>query len=609
MPKPCDLQGGSTEVRQCPVCHCEKRKEVGEARNFVLSECEECGCKYIRNPPSKSDLERFYNREEWFNGGELGGYRDYDEQTVSSLELIKCIFDGIEEANLSILDVGCGYGSHLQIAVAKGWRCFGVEPSDHARLIAQERLGHRAMIVKSINELIPHCFDIILLLDVVEHVSNPEDLFYPLFNLGGIQDTTRIILTTPNAGSVRANVNISEWPFFHPPSHLTFYSSSSLQKLLCKLRFRTIEIQGIHPSDSIYDSEPSIENCEGLLVQARGSDFIKFMQERYVPSTCSEITEYEHLPRYRYAQSLAQGKTILDFGCGTGYGTAILADFAETALGVDIDESALQWARETHRKPNLQFVRNSDFAVSLPRHNFDLITCFEMIEHVIEEHQKKILDGFVHALKPEGVLLISTPNPETTALYGENPYHLCELSRAEFRSLLEERFKHVQLIDQHALVGVLFATEFLGELWQLNTLHNSQLASTTTLGYLALCSQRPLKEKENHIYIDNDNSYIPLVLELRKQNVEARVRAYENEMRIQQCFIYENEASEFKQQRDQLSVQLEQLKNQHMQLINQSHHLSVQLEELTNQHLQLMQQPPSLRRAILHKLRKLLPPS
>ena len=37
------------------------------------------------------------------------------------------------------------------------------------------------MIVKTAEEIIPHTFDVVLMLDVVEHVIDPRKLFYPLF--------------------------------------------------------------------------------------------------------------------------------------------------------------------------------------------------------------------------------------------------------------------------------------------------------------------------------------------------------------------------------------------------------------------------------------------
>jgi len=559
-------------ISHCPVCNCKDSSISFHIDQYTIRQCSECDCKYVINPPSKKELESYYNREQWFNGDEPGGYRDYDEQTTSSINMIKEFFTQIDFGRqLSILDLGCGYGSHLQLAADRGWQCFGVEPSDHARAIAQLRLEGKAMIVKSINELIPHCFDIVLMLDVIEHVSSPEELLYPLFNIGAIQEKTKLIITTPNAGSRLAVSDPVNWPYHHPPSHLTYYGEKSLNKLLKKLKFSEIIIKGIHANQVLTPDPSSLEDFEGLEVQASGSSFIRFMQERYVPSTCSEIAEYEHMPRYQYALSLAANKTVLDFGCGTGYGSSILATRAKEVVGIDIDESALEWAREAHRKPTLEFRRNSDFGASLPNQHFDMVTCFEMIEHVIADQQQLILDSFVNVLKSDGVLLISTPNPDITALYGDNPYHLCELTRDEFEALLRSKFKFVNMIDQHTLTSILFASGNGNQDWQLDTLRNTKLTKSSTLGYLALCSQQEIGAMKSAIYVDNDTPYIPLILDLRKNLLESKVKAYENE----QALIQLRHTNQDHLNRLQELLDKEQdLHNKEQELLNKEHELS-----------------------------------
>lgn len=585
-------------ISQCPVCNSKDSSNDFCIEQFTIRQCRDCDCKYVINPPSKKELESYYNREEWFNGGEPGGYRNYDEQTVSSLNAVKEILEKIDSGrHLSILDLGCGYGSHLQLAADRGWQCFGVEPSNHARAVAQLRLEGKAMIVKSINELIPHCFDLILMLDVIEHVSRPEELLYPLYNIGAIQEKTILILTTPNAGSRLAINDPVNWPYHHPPSHLTYYNEKSLNKLLKKLRFSEIAIKGIHANKTLTTDLSSLEDFEGLEVQASGSNFIRFMQERYVPSTCSEIAEYEHMPRYQYAISLAENKTVLDFGCGTGYGSSILATRANTVVGVDIDESALKWARETHRKPTLEFRRSSDFGASLPRQYFDLVTCFEMIEHVTAEHQHLIINSFVNVLKPDGALLISTPNPEITALYGDNPYHLCELTRDEFEALLRSKFKFVSIIDQHALASILFASGDVDKDWQLDTLRNTKLTESSTLGYLALCSQQEIEEMKSAVYVDNDDPYIPLLLELRKNLLEAKMKAYESEQTLLQLRYNQQEPIAREQKvlaREQELVNREQeLLNREQGLLNREQELVNREQGLVNREQELQRHPVS----------------
>ena len=60
--------------------------------------------------------------------------------------------------------------------------------------------------------------------------------------------------------------------------------------------------------------------------------------ERCVPWSPDTQVIYEHYHRYAIARDLCRDKRVLDLACGEGYGTALLASTATTAVGVDIDE-------------------------------------------------------------------------------------------------------------------------------------------------------------------------------------------------------------------------------------------------------------------------------
>jgi 2-polyprenyl-3-methyl-5-hydroxy-6-metoxy-1,4-benzoquinol methylase/glycosyltransferase involved in cell wall biosynthesis len=519
---PQDEFSSNTAQHLCPVCRNRISSPLCNVRGFQINSCSECRADYVINPPNNKELAAFYDRSEWFEGGETGGYSNYDSQTESSIDRIKKFLSTFVGEKQAILDVGCGYGNHLELAASLGWECFGIEPSDHAREIAIKRLGNRAMIVKYAEELIPHLFDVVLMLDVIEHVIEPQSLFYPLFALGGIKETTTILLSTPNAGSTEAINSPSTWRYRHPPSHLVFYSEIALKQLFHNLRFKEVSVHGIHPTEA--GGPDGLSNYHGLEAIACGSDFHDFMHERYVPSTWSEIAEYEHFPRYALACRFATDLKVLDFGCGTGYGTAILAAHADSAVGVDIDASALEWAGRCHRLPNLSFQRSVDFLACYVDQTFDMVTCFEMIEHVSEADQDRTIQALARVLRPEGLLFISTPNPEITSLYGANPYHLRERNREEFLELLSASFKSVQLLDQYALTGVFFSQS--PHAYTLQSLQGGPLSQANPLAFIAVCSNGPLPPLENKGYIDTQRDYISSRLRQEEKLVQVKLETY-----------------------------------------------------------------------------------
>src|SRR3954454_3669753 len=181
---------------------------------------------------------------------------------------------------------------------------------------------------------------------------------------------------------------------------------------------------------------------------------IEWTGERMVPWAPDVQVIYEHLHRYWVAASLAAGQRVLDVGSGEGYGTAILASVADSACGIELDETSVAHSRANYRADNLEFRVGSALDLSIfADGEFGLAVCFEVLEHVAEQEQ--LLDGIARVLGPDGVLLCSTPErvSYSEASGQENPFHVRELTEHEFRDLLGRHFGHMRLWGQRASTG------------------------------------------------------------------------------------------------------------------------------------------------------------
>ena len=488
----------------CPVSRSLDTQHLCKVDGFDVWRCAESATDFVWPMPDDKTLKAMYDREAWFEGGERGGYKDYDLQTEPSLhamtELLERFTAG--ENDLNVLDVGCGYGNHLQLAANKGWKCFGIEPSDHARGIAQQRHGSSMTVVETVEDLFPVRFDLIVMFEVIEHLQDPYALLFTLFGRGAIGPDTLVVISTPNARSNDAVTNPGAWAYRHPPSHLVFYSAKSFEVLMRRLLFKEINIRGIvplppHPPAKFEDEEASINDglgdFMGIVAEARGSNFKEFMHERYVPGTYWKLTEYEHFPRYGMAARMAQGARVLDLGCGTGYGTAQLGEVAKSVVGMDIAEEAIKWARQTHRSPKLTFERRSDLGQGFPKGSFDLVTCFEMIEHVDHKMQIDTIRSISNMLTPGGKLVISTPDPRFTAPYGHNPYHLREMTEPEFLELLQVGFKHVTILKQWVRPSIFIGPQSISDKGPV--VFDPILKGVEDdlpVGFVAICSNEPM---------------------------------------------------------------------------------------------------------------------
>src|SRR6478736_3042785 len=173
-----------------------------------------------------------------------------------------------------------------------------------------------------------------------------------------------------------------------------------------------------------------------------GEKIMQFTGERFIPTEQGKI-RLEHYHRYAMALDLIKGKVVLDVACGEGYGSFFMSDTAHSVTGVDISNEAVQHASEKYNKPNLSFHQGSATALAFPDASFDVVVSFETVEHLAEQEQ--MISELRRVLRPEGILLISSPNrPIYSEESGEhNEFHVKELDFNEFDVLLRAQFEKI----------------------------------------------------------------------------------------------------------------------------------------------------------------------
>ena len=268
---------------------------------------------------------------------------------------------------------------------------------------------------------------------------------------------------------------------------------------------------------------------------------LEFTGERFTPECVREIW-YEHWHRYAFARPLCAGKRVLDAACGEGYGSNLLAAVAADVVGVDVSEQAIAHARARYaNQSNLRFEQADATALPDLGPRFDRIVSFETLEHL--QAQEQLLHGFANQLSDDGILLISSPDKHTYSDVSghQNEFHVRELYRPEFESLLAQHFPHVRLYGQKLL--------FQSAIWALERWTTGQPEAWTGdqagallsdgLGYaplyfIAVCSRQPLPAQLPGLSLFGDSEesvYSHYNHEIRK-NMAAGARIAELEAEI-----------------------------------------------------------------------------
>ena len=132
---------------------------------------------------------------------------------------------------------------------------------------------------------------------------------------------------------------------------------------------------------------------------------------------------------------------VLDVGCGRGEWLELLKSESIEARGVDHNRVFVERCR--HAALNVIQQDALAYLRSLTDGSLSVVTAFHVVEHVPFEMLIKLLDEIVRTLKPGGMIIFETPNPENFMVgsysFYADPTHRNPIPSKTLQFLLESR--------------------------------------------------------------------------------------------------------------------------------------------------------------------------
>ena len=233
-----------TQIR-CPVCDDDRTRPLCDKQGFSIVQCRTCRLRYVNPRPTREWLDAWY-RHEYFSSSheETSGAQHLQQGAIKTATAqLRLQLLGPSGPTGRLVDMGCGGGFFVRAAATGGWEAIGIEPSVEAARYAAR--AQQVRVVAGRLEATPFAdarFDVITMFDVLEHVFCPSACLTEARRL--LAPGGRLVIETPNMAGWLPRLMGQRHPWIRPPEHLTYFTPSTLCRLLEQCGFQVEQLHG-----------------------------------------------------------------------------------------------------------------------------------------------------------------------------------------------------------------------------------------------------------------------------------------------------------------------------------------------------------------------------
>jgi 2-polyprenyl-3-methyl-5-hydroxy-6-metoxy-1,4-benzoquinol methylase len=183
-----------------------------------IDECQNCGFRQCNDLSSVLDYYKALEDTAYDEGRE--------QRSLQARKILESVLSYKKTGRL--LDIGAASGILLEQAAQLGFQGEGIEPSEHLARRAKE-IGAKVHLGTFPHPSASGYFDVITLIDVLEHVSTPVQLLRDI--AAHLKPDGIAVLTTPDVRSLAAGILGPRWWHFRV-AHIGYFDRWTLRKAL-----------------------------------------------------------------------------------------------------------------------------------------------------------------------------------------------------------------------------------------------------------------------------------------------------------------------------------------------------------------------------------------
>jgi 2-polyprenyl-3-methyl-5-hydroxy-6-metoxy-1,4-benzoquinol methylase len=229
----------------CPLCKNKKHQQWGD---YLL--CDKCKLIFLSEKKEEKSLIKSYTggflkslRRKIFSRfrhfESYGQYFSFMSKADKVTALIKKNIKDKKE--VSLLDIGCNKGFLLHSAIQKGWNVYGIELVPELLIPFKNKYKglsdslYIGSFDDNYNKLKKNSFDVISMIDVIEHFNNPAKTLKKVHSL--LKKDGILIVQTPDSMSSMSKNLKSSWPALKKEEHLCVFNKKNYKQMMTELEF------------------------------------------------------------------------------------------------------------------------------------------------------------------------------------------------------------------------------------------------------------------------------------------------------------------------------------------------------------------------------------
>ena len=232
--------------RECILCGGTDRVPLAGDGQWTVHKCAGCGLGVLDPRPDPAELGQLY-RESYFVSHYENVLPPGSEgmRRRLSQERHRVDFFRRHKSAGKVLDIGSGRGYFLEACRLRGYDVVGFDVSDDAAASVRDTFGIAVKTGEMRDDLFePGSLDVVTLWHALEHTPDPRvplRLAWKWLSPDGV-----LVVDVPNHESTDARSIGNAWDGWSLPYHFFHFTPSSLEELLARNGFRSLEAKTYH---------------------------------------------------------------------------------------------------------------------------------------------------------------------------------------------------------------------------------------------------------------------------------------------------------------------------------------------------------------------------